>query len=116
MALGACAAPLVFEMTPAPFSGDAMGAAFARFDQIALGAAVVLLGAEVARTCASGAAGGSASPPASADSLAVLMAGCAAYSGLSLPRASSSSTARAPSARWARLGRSRAHAQDPPRP
>ena len=44
VALGACAAPFVFRMTPAPYSGDAMGAAFARFDQIALGAAVALLG------------------------------------------------------------------------
>ncbi|APR83314.1 Hypothetical protein A7982_08663 [Minicystis rosea] len=52
VALGACAAPFVFRLTPAPYSGDAMGAAFARFDQIALGAAVVLLGAEVARTWA----------------------------------------------------------------
>ena len=50
VALGACAAPFVFELTPAPFSGDAMGAAFARFDSIAIGCAVVLLGAEVARS------------------------------------------------------------------
>ena len=52
--LGACAAPFVFEMTPAPMSGYAMGAAFARFDQIAIGAAVLLLGAEVARTLVAG--------------------------------------------------------------
>jgi hypothetical protein len=50
IALGACAAPFVFRLTPAPFSGDAMGAAFARFDQIAIGASVAILGAEVART------------------------------------------------------------------
>jgi len=50
VALGACAAPFVFRLTPAPFSGDAMGAAFARFDQIALGAAVVILACEVVRT------------------------------------------------------------------
>src|SRR5580693_6128021 len=56
-ALGACAAPFVFRLTPAPYSGDAMGAAFARFDQIALGAAALLLGAEVTRTWASGARG-----------------------------------------------------------
>jgi hypothetical protein len=83
IALGACAAPFVFQMTPAPFSGDAMGAAFARFDQIALGAAVTLLGAEVARTYASGAR---ARLPAARIRrvLAVLMAACAAYGGLSL--------------------------------
>lgn len=49
-ALGACAAPFVFGLTPAPFSGDAMGAAFARFDQIAITLSVLLLGAEVVRT------------------------------------------------------------------
>jgi hypothetical protein len=83
VALGACAAPFVFQMTPAPFSGDAMGAAFARFDSIALGAAVTLLGAEVARTYASGAR---ARLPAARVRrvLAVIMAACAAYGGLSL--------------------------------
>jgi len=50
VALGACAAPFVFALTPAPFAGDAMGAAFARFDQIAITLSVVLLGAEVVRT------------------------------------------------------------------
>lgn len=50
VALGACAAPFVFRMTPAPMSGDAMGAAFARFDRIALGCAGVVLLAEIART------------------------------------------------------------------
>jgi hypothetical protein len=54
VALGACAAPFVFRLTPAPYSGNAMGSAFARFDQIALGAAVVILGAEVTRTWAGG--------------------------------------------------------------
>jgi hypothetical protein len=54
IALGACAAPFVFEMTPAPTSGYAMGAAFARFDQIAIGSAVLLLGAEVVRTLVAG--------------------------------------------------------------
>jgi hypothetical protein len=52
VALGACAAPFVFRLTPAPFNGNAMGAAFARFDHIALGAAALVLGAEVARTWA----------------------------------------------------------------
>lgn len=83
IALGACAAPFVFRLTPAPYSGDAMGAAFARFDQIALGAAVVLLGAEVTRTWAAGARSrGLAARVRRA--LAVLMAACAAYVGLSI--------------------------------
>jgi hypothetical protein len=50
LALGACAAPMVFSMTPPPFSGNAMGAAFARFDRIAVGASAVVLGAEMVRT------------------------------------------------------------------
>ncbi|HHH30173.1 MAG TPA: DUF4149 domain-containing protein [Polyangiaceae bacterium] len=50
VALGACAAPKVFELTPYPFSGKAMGAAFMRFDMIAIGCAVVALAAEVTRT------------------------------------------------------------------
>jgi hypothetical protein len=83
VALGACAAPFVFRLTPAPFSGDAMGAAFARFDHIALGAAVTLLGAEVARIYAAGAR---ARLPAARVRrvIAVVMAACAAYGGLSL--------------------------------
>ncbi len=50
VALGACAAPLVFGLTPFPFSADAMGAVFARFDKIAVGASIVVLGCEVLRT------------------------------------------------------------------
>jgi putative copper export protein len=50
IALGACAAPFVFRLTPAPFSGDAMGAAFRRFDSFAMGASVAICGAEVVRT------------------------------------------------------------------
>jgi hypothetical protein len=83
MALGACAAPLVFHMTPAPFSGDAMGAVFARFDQVALGAAVVLLGAEVTRTWAAGARARSAAARVRRI-IAVILAAGAAYGGLSL--------------------------------
>jgi hypothetical protein len=52
VALGACAAPFVFALTPYPFSGDAMGAAFARFDGITIGCATVLLGSEIVRTVA----------------------------------------------------------------
>ena len=36
VALGACAAPIVFHVVPAPMSGDAMGAVFRRFDQVAI--------------------------------------------------------------------------------
>jgi hypothetical protein len=50
VAMGACAAPMVFQHVPAPLSGMAMGAAFARFDGLAIGCAVVLLGAELVRT------------------------------------------------------------------
>lgn len=50
IALGACAAPFVFQLTPYPWSGKAMGAAFSRFDFIAMTCAVTGLGAEVVRT------------------------------------------------------------------
>jgi hypothetical protein len=50
IALGACAAPFVFQTVPAPLSGYAMGSAFARFDRIAIGLSCLLLGAEVVRT------------------------------------------------------------------
>jgi putative copper export protein len=49
VALGACAAPIVFKVVPAPLSGDAMGAVFRRFDGLAIGAAVVVLGCEAVR-------------------------------------------------------------------
>ena len=49
VALGACAAPLVFKIVPAPFSGEAMGAVFRRFDGIAIACAVVVLGCEAVR-------------------------------------------------------------------
>jgi hypothetical protein len=50
LALGACAAPAVFKLAPAPYSGHAMGDAFTRFDRVAIGAACIALGAEVVRT------------------------------------------------------------------
>lgn len=83
VALGACAAPAVFNLTPAPHSGNAMGVAFARFDKIALGAAVFVLAAEVARTWA---AGGRARLVAARIRrfTAFIMAGCAVYIGLVL--------------------------------
>ncbi|MEZ4439112.1 MAG: DUF4149 domain-containing protein [Polyangiaceae bacterium] len=59
IALGACAAPMVFELVPAPLNGKAMGAAFRRFDFIAIGCGVVVLGCEAFRTfLASGLFGG----------------------------------------------------------
>jgi hypothetical protein len=83
VALGACAAPFVFRLTPAPFSGDAMGAAFARFDQIAIGASAAVLAAEIVRTWA-----GRGRRPGPAARLrrivAVVMAMGAAYGGLVL--------------------------------
>ncbi len=52
IALGACAAPMVFSLAPAPFSGNAMGAAFGRWDRVAVGASAALLVCEIARTWA----------------------------------------------------------------
>jgi hypothetical protein len=49
MSLGAVAAPIVFRIVPAPLSGDAMGAVFRRFDALAVGCAVVVLGSEAVR-------------------------------------------------------------------
>jgi putative copper export protein len=82
VALGACAAPFVFKLTPAPFSGEAMGAAFSRFDSIALGAAVVILGCEVVRTWAAGRRRTIASRIRRV--VAIVMAASAAYIGLAL--------------------------------
>jgi hypothetical protein len=83
IALGACAAPFVFEIVPGPLSGYAMGAAFARFDKIALGAAALVLAAEVARTWAAGLAG--RRPAARVRRvLAIVMAMGAAYTGLTI--------------------------------
>jgi len=83
IALGACAAPMVFRLTPAPFSGDAMGAAFARFDQIAIGASVVALAAEVCRTWAGGLRGRTVAARVRR-SCTIFMALCASYVGLAL--------------------------------
>ena len=49
VALGACAAPIVFHVVPAPLSGDAMGAVFRRFDALAITCAVLVLGCEAIR-------------------------------------------------------------------
>jgi hypothetical protein len=80
-ALGACAAPFVFRLTPAPFSGDAMGSAFARFDQIAIGAAVVILACELVRTWVARRRPRTIAPRLRRVA-ALVMAGCAAYTGL----------------------------------
>ncbi len=50
IALGMSAAPAVFRLTPRPFSGNAMGVAFASFGQVALLATCVALVVEVIRT------------------------------------------------------------------
>jgi len=47
VALGAVAAPAVFGIVPAPWSGDAMTVVFRRFDGIALGCAVVVVACEL---------------------------------------------------------------------
>jgi len=52
IALGAGAAPIVFSKLPRPIAGEVMGAVFARFDAVALGAALAVLAAEVTRTLA----------------------------------------------------------------
>lgn len=48
VALGAIAAPAVFGLVPAPYSGDAMTTAFRRFDRVALTCAIVVLACELA--------------------------------------------------------------------
>lgn len=83
LALGACAAPMVFSLAPAPFSGNAMGAAFARWDRFAVGAGVALLVCEIARTWA--ARGRARKPMARVRRFAAIGAAlCAVYIGTSL--------------------------------
>lgn len=85
VALGACAAPVVFSKVELPLAGDTMGTIFRRFDKIAMGSAMVLLLAEAIRawfrparaTLMGGARG----------LLSLAAAGCAVYVGLvSSPR------------------------------
>jgi hypothetical protein len=52
LALGFCAAPMVFKVVPPPLSGNAMGAAFARWDRVAVAFSGLLLVCEVVRTWA----------------------------------------------------------------
>lgn len=83
VALGACAAPFVFRLTPAPSSGQAMGAAFMRFDRIALAASCVVLAVEMLRTWID-----RRQRPSVLSRVrrfaAIVFAGCVAYSGMSL--------------------------------
>lgn len=82
IALGACAAPLVFGMVPAPLSGDTMGAIFRRFDALAIGSAMVALAAEAVRIAAQ------RSPSTLGDrargGVALLAAACAVTGGLAI--------------------------------
>jgi hypothetical protein len=82
VALGACAAPIVFRVVPAPLSGDAMGAVFQRFDGVAIGSAVVVLGCEAIRLWAS--AGAPSKMQRVRTVLAVAAAACAIYGGVKL--------------------------------
>lgn len=83
VALGACAAPAVFGLTPAPFSGNAMGAAFARFDTIAVGCGVVALACEAVRIFTQG-QGTSARAARLRRYLTILIAGSAVYGAVHL--------------------------------
>lgn len=56
LALGAIAAPIVFQVVPAPTSGDAMTQVFARFDRVALACAAIVGVAEAVRARAGGVA------------------------------------------------------------
>lgn len=47
VAMGALAAPAVFRIVPAPWSGDAMTVAFRRFDRVALACAAILAVGEI---------------------------------------------------------------------
>jgi hypothetical protein len=79
VALGACAAPIVFGAVPAPLSGEAMGAVFHRFDAVAIACAVVVLGCEAARMLIEPLGGALVSRVRSAS--AVAMAAAAVYQG-----------------------------------
>jgi len=82
VALGACAAPLVFKIVPAPFSGEAMGAVFRRFDMIAISCAVVVLGCEAVRIWVR--EGSATTAERLRGLLAVTAAGAAIYGGVEL--------------------------------
>ena len=82
VALGACAAPLVFKIVPAPTSGEAMGAVFRRFDIIAISCAVVVLGCEAVRIWVR--EGSATNAERLRGLLTVIAAGAAIYGGVEL--------------------------------
>ena len=82
VALGACAAPLVFKIVPAPFSGEAMGAVFRRFDLVAISCAIVVLGCEAVRIWVR--EGSATTYERLRGLLAVTAAGAAIYGGVEL--------------------------------
>lgn len=82
VALGACAAPLVFKIVPAPVSGEAMGAVFRRFDMIAISCAIVVLGCEAVRIWVR--EGSATTSERLRGLLAVTAAGAAIYGGVEL--------------------------------
>jgi hypothetical protein len=86
VALGACAAPIVFHVVPAPLSGDAMGAVFRRFDQVAITCGVVVLACEAVRlrTAALSTAPKRTVFERTRTALAVVAAGAAIYGGARL--------------------------------
>jgi hypothetical protein len=82
VALGACAAPIVFRVVPAPLSGDAMGAVFRRFDAVAISCAVALLASEAVRIRVAAAPASIAARTRTA--LAIVGAAAAIYGGARL--------------------------------
>jgi hypothetical protein len=86
VALGSCAAPVVFGMVPAPLSGDAMGTVFRKFDAIAIACGIVILGCEALRVWLRGTRTGSRASVADlARGIgAVAMTAAAIYGGLLL--------------------------------
>lgn len=82
VALGACAAPIVFKIVPAPYSGEAMGAVFRRFDGIAIACAIVVLGCEAVRIWVR--EGSATNYERLRGLLAVTAAGAAIYGGVEL--------------------------------
>ena len=80
--LGACAAPIVFKMVPAPTSGEAMGAVFRRFDLFAIASAVIVLGCEAVRIWVRD--GAATTAERLRGLLAVTAAGAAIYGGVEL--------------------------------
>jgi Domain of unknown function (DUF4149) len=82
--LGACAAPVVFRVIPAPWSGDAMGEVFRRFDGVAMASAVVVLGCEALRLALQRGPSAAALAERARAPLALGAAVCAIYGGLRL--------------------------------